>query len=261
MVEPYFVLYRVQNRVVEEVDFPINVMYSAFWFWKNGKFRGKPRFPKTMQKLFLDSGGYQAFTRFGSYPFQVEDYARYIKDVCPNFAATMDFPCEPQLSLGTVEERIRKTVSSAKALAKLLENVELVMVLQGYQRQDYLSCIDLYEKEDLNLDYVAVGSLCRRKSIKEIYKILEAIMKVLPNSKIHGFGLSLSAVKDFSIFQLIDSFDTQAWLWEIKSKRFHTLKPYERVLSLLREYNQKINFHLNSHSKTQTLIPYVEAKP
>jgi hypothetical protein len=260
MVEPYFVLYRVQNRVIEEVDFPINVMYSAFWFWKNGKFRGKPRFPKTMQKLFLDSGGYQAFTKFGSYPFTVEDYARYISEVSPNFAATMDFPCEPQLSLGTVEERIQKTVLNAKELAKLAENEELVMVLQGYRIDDYLSCINLYEKEDLSLDHVAIGSLCRRKSNKEIYGILNAIRKVLPNSKIHGFGLSLTAVKDFSIFQLIDSFDTQAWLWEIKSNRFKTLKPYERVLSLLREYNGKINFHLNNHSKTQTLIPYIEVR-
>lgn len=263
MVEPYFVLYRLANGIIDSINFPINVMFSAFWFWKRPRFRGKPRMPKTTQNLFLDSGGYQAFTRFSGYPFNVEQYARYVERVKPTFVATMDYPCEKELTLlDSRKDRVKETVNNAVELVDLEATMgfdaEVVPVIQGYLIEDYMHCISLYNEVGLCLEHVAVGSLCKRKNSKEIRDILLAIRYSLPNSKIHAFGLTLSALKDLAIVQSINSFDTQAWLWEIKSNKFQGLPSQLRVLSLLEEYRTKVQSLLESHVGTQTLIPYIQ---
>jgi len=238
-------------------------MFSAFWFWKRPRFRGQPRMPKTTQNLFLDSGGYQAFTRFSGYPFTVEQYARYVDRIKPTFVATMDYPCEKELTLlDSRKERIKETVNNAVELADLEEiigfDAQIVPVIQGYSGQEYIHCIDLYNEVGLPLDYIAVGSLCKRKNMKEIRDVLLAIKYVLPKSKIHAFGLSLSAIKDFAVVQSINSFDTQAWLWEIKSNKFQGLQPQMRVLCLLEEYKTKVFSVLEAHEGAQTLVPYIQ---
>jgi len=85
-------------------------------------------------------------------------------------------------------------------------------VIQGFTIQEYLYCIERYEKNGLIAPYMGVGSVCRRGSTSEIAKILSIIKGELPNVKLHGFGVKKS-VLDLIPNNLLHSIDTAAYMY------------------------------------------------
>jgi hypothetical protein len=183
----------------------INVMYSSAGFWDDDarEWRRK-RFKRSFGLKFLDSGGYLMLLRYGYYPFSVVNYANLVARLKPDFYATMDYACEPDLvdtskvRLRTVEARIRATVDNAEGLAEWESHLSgrMVPVIQGYTLAQYESCINLYNERGLIRDYMAVGSMCQRRNNDDLDCIIPAVYRVAQDAgvkRLHFFGLKLSS--------------------------------------------------------------------
>ncbi len=211
-----------------------NVMISAGSLWSTQREKFVRRNPPDHARFFLDSGGFNCLNRFGDYPWSHDDYVSLIQYYKPDFVATMDYPCEPDInrrlalggdhttrtSLFTNQERIEKTVEHTLALIKdprVPENTTVIPVIQGYVSEEYAQCISLYEDAGLfmHTDYFALGSMCRRVAVPEIrdllIKITDTVWSTHPNIKFHLFGLKLCALKDKAIADRAHSVDSAAW--------------------------------------------------
>ncbi len=233
-----------------------NIMISAGSLWRNRGFR-LPYFPMH-RRFFLDSGGYNLF--FGGlyeYPFTPERYAGLCNTLRPDFAAVMDYPCEPDLPLGSVEDRIHKTVRNTVKCLELPIVGEWVPVIQGWTEEDYRFCLDLMEDGGLLREYMAVGSVCRRgvpcRIISSVHRYAN---KKVPGVRLHFFGLKITAL-DSNIGGLIYSCDTQAWKWgshpfsesnsRLPASEGEKLRNYEKYLS-------KVNLRLDRWRNQTRLI-------
>lgn len=181
----------------------LNVMYSAFGFWDNKRkeWRKRAKFKNCFGLKWLDCGGFTALNHYDDYPFSVVNYANLVARLKPNYYATMDYPCEPdisRLSLMTNKERIKNTIRNAVELKRWENQIkgEMIPVIQGYTLEEYLYCLDLYAENNLIRDYMAVGSMCRRISNEQLAELIPGIYhkaQSLGCNKLHFFGLKLSS--------------------------------------------------------------------
>lgn len=179
-------------------------MFSAAGFWDGYRWRRVRFFTRGLK--FLDCGGFTLLNRFGDYPFSRDAYQNLIAFLRPDHYAAMDYPCEPEitrgLGLSTNRERIEMTVQNARWF---LDNHNLIgcsipiPVIQGYTLDEYRECIDLHHQTETIRDYMAVGSMCRRLSVKELHILIPGIFEYAQQAgakHLHWFGLKLSPSLD-----------------------------------------------------------------
>lgn len=185
----------------------LNVMYSAGGFWNDGRWR-RVRYFRNSGLRWLDSGGFTMLNRFGDYPFSVANYMNLVSYLCPDWYAGMDYPCELEISrkidLATNRERIQKTVMNSAKISEWENQVNSVFVpvIQGYAFDEYKHCVDLHYRAGTIRDYMAVGSMCRRISSKELQVLIPGIYEYAKQAgvkRLHFFGLKLDpSLKDLS---------------------------------------------------------------
>lgn len=169
----------------------------------------------------LDSGGFTAHKVDGGFQFTPDDYLHFIDGARPAWAASMDFPCEPEL-LGavnmTVEEAINATVELSRFLCRRSDRI--VPVLQGYTAEQYEDCWRRLPRTGR----VAVGSVCRRQSLPEIRELVRRLREFLGGvggcGWRHGFGIKLTALRHPDVADFFTSVDSNAWeFWRIHRYR------------------------------------------
>jgi hypothetical protein len=216
----YAVVYNRNYAQFDVLQRRFNIMISAGHLW-NKNFRD-PFIPPNTDKFFIDSGGYQFINKYGEYPFSPQEYVEYVDKLSPDMFAVMDHPCEKQVldkHNVTVKEQIHRTIDNHINILELEPKTKLIPVIQGWKPEDYIYCIDVMKEHDLLSDYVAVGSLCTRKKI--VTPVLKNILPNLPKgTKIHGFGLKISNLKDKFVFDSLYSSDSMAWLFVHRLGRF-----------------------------------------
>ena len=187
------------------------VMISACAFWRKGRFRvlrpGKP-----IQKLAIDSGGFTALKRWGEYPFTPRQYAGWVRafseDLPLAFVTVMDYVCER----GRVnQDRIKRTISNTMRCFEADPDLPWLPVIQGGTLEEYLTCAEMLEKEELLRPLMGVGSLVGRPP-SEISGILLALGIALPGIRFHAFGLSLHAITP-KTKALLASWDSASWMY------------------------------------------------
>lgn len=176
-------------------------MLSAVGFLTNTEVR-RDKYPRVSGLRWLDSGGFTALNKYGDYPFSVAQYLNLVAMLKPDFYATLDYPCEPNISRTlhkmTNAERIQATVKNAKQQLDMETMVgfgQCVPVIQGFTLDEYKSCIDAHEKMGTLRDYMAVGSMCRRISNDELHRLIPGISEYAKQAnvtRLHFFGLKLS---------------------------------------------------------------------
>ena len=196
------------------------------------------------EEIMLDSGGFSFFTKYSDYPFELNKYIEWIhnmneaNDGKVNYCAIRDYPCEPLInraSISTNKERIEKTVQNAIECIDTDNTINWMPVLQGYDLEEYLSCLDLYKDVGIIEDILAIGSMCRRTDIKTIEKIIRSIKKEY-NGKIHLFGLTMNALKSKYIVDNTFSCDTIGYTFmcktyeETEEKKEKLIMKYEKAL-------------------------------
>ena len=196
----------------------------------------------TPERVFIDSGGYSFFRKWGDYPFSLEKYFEFIDIITELYpvelVAIRDYPCEPTINrkdISTNKERIQKTVSNAVECIESKEDYPWIPVIQGYTLDEYLYCINLYEEVGISLAYSAIGSICSRKgNIHTIRRIISEIAQ-RTKGKIHAFGLSLVYLQDPIIFNTLYSSDSAAWNYYVSNhnEKQQAVYDYQKKLSLL----------------------------
>jgi hypothetical protein len=178
-------------------------------FLKTGRW---PRWPffSFAGLTWLDGGGFTILNKFGRYPWSVGNYANLVALLKPMHWATLDFPCEPDitraLGLMTNADRITQTVTLAQECAYYEDMLPGVMVpvIQGYTLNEYKACIDLYHERNLIRDYMAVGSMCRRISDHDLHILIPGITEyawAAGAQRLHYFGLKVDrSLLDLSEF-------------------------------------------------------------
>ena len=263
-----------------------NVLLPSYYFFskRTKKFSINAFIPEC-KEWFLDSGGFSLLSKWQDYPFTVEQYALLIKRKKPNYAATMDYPCEPELTIVektkrhskewrmSVKERIMRTIESAEIMLNNYDfrRTKIVPVVQGWTIDDYRFCIEEMHRRDLLTDYVAFGSMCRRMRISEARKLItkqREYLRRFVDAKAHYFGIKISFLKDLVIFKNVDSFDTAAWTHNQGTdgrKRMYARKQeelrrnYERYIAKLSEVLRNNSSQTILSSSSEELIRRVRS--
>jgi len=187
------------------------------WSFKQLR-RRKKELPKCKGNFLMDSAGFTELSDFGKYTFDIDEYLQCVRRFNPDYFVNMDWMCESTIlekTGKTTHFHINATIENYYHMIQKMTEDEIkkcLPVIQGFTIQEYLYCIERYEKNGLIAPYMGVGSVCRRGSTSEIAKILSIIKGELPNVKLHGFGVKKS-VLDLIPNNLLHSIDTAAYMY------------------------------------------------
>lgn len=209
-------------------------------FVSHRRLAGRTTLPRARGHWALDSGGFTELQMYGEWRTAPKEYVAAVRrydDEIDNlgWAAPQDWMCEPIIIKGgkvgpitfvgtglDVAEHQRRTVANFRLLEELWyaqsdRESPFMPVLQGWERDDYLRCWDLYDAAGVNLaEYpvVGVGSVCRRQATDEIGEILASIRALDPEVPLHGFGVKRLGLARYA--QHLDSADSMAWSFDAR---------------------------------------------
>lgn len=192
--------------------------------------RLRTNLPQAIAPWALDSGGFSELSMYGEWRTTSRDYvnavARYDVEVgMLDWAAPQDWMCEPDMIAKTglsVLEHQRRTVANYVELKAMWADVSdsdvpFMPVLQGYETDDYLRCMDMYADAGVDLgriEIVGVGSVCRRQHTGDIRRVFEAILQRDPGLPIHGFGVKSLGLREYG--DLLETCDSMAWSYNAR---------------------------------------------
>lgn len=185
-------------------------------FVSHRRLEGRRSFPRAVCGWALDSGGFSELSMFGEWRTTADAYAaavvRYAEEIgLLEWAAPQDWMCEPFMVEKTglsVSEHQRRTVDSFVDLSSRGLPVPVVPVLQGWEPDEYLRHVDMYEAAGVDLvsfDTVGLGSVCRRQATGEAERVVHSLQPI----RLHGFGMKTEALARFG--DVLASADSMAW--------------------------------------------------
>lgn len=140
-----------------------------------------------------------------------------------DFAAAQDWMCEPVMRTGgmmgklkvpgihlSVEEHQRRTVRNFLTLKEKAPEIPFIPVLQGWTRDEYMRCLDMYDRAGADLrkePRVGLGSVCRRQDTEEAENLIQELDGM--GLKLHAFGFSTLGLK--RSYDHLDAADSMAW--------------------------------------------------
>lgn len=194
--------------------------------------------PRAVTEWCCDSGGFTELQQYGQWTVTPADYVarlRRYRDEVGNlrWAAPQDWMCEPVVINGgqvgpirfagtglSVAEHQHRTVTNFAQLRELAPDLPIIPVLQGWHRDDYLRCVDLYWtllRHDITTEpIVGVGSVCRRQGTHEAGHILRSLHHIGVN-RLHGFGFKVLGLAEHG--PLLTSADSMAWSVDARRRR------------------------------------------
>ena len=159
------------------------------------------------------------------YIYRIVKLHNYLRRILPNaeiYATIPDYPddCHPRsLWLSPEVTNIERTFQNVVKYTEEFDYVNWLIPVQGWNKQpeSIEECIDLYYAYGIvfKYDYFAVGNLCVEPDVKIIYETVKNARQLLPDKKLHVFGLKLKALK--LVKGYIDSFDSMAWTRPVNS--------------------------------------------
>ncbi|PRY36264.1 DUF7221 family queuine tRNA-ribosyltransferase-like protein [Umezawaea tangerina] len=193
--------------------------------------------PRADAPWALDSGGFTELQYHGAWTVSPTDYVarvrRYRDEIGRlDWAAPQDWMCEPVVIAGgqfgplrfvgtrlSVAEHQRRTVDNYLHLRDIAPELPFVPVIQGYTRDEYLACTDLYDQVGVDLTsapLVGLGSVCRRQATAEAHDIIHAL-HVRGIRNLHGFGVKTLGLQLYG--DTLKSADSLAWSRDARLKR------------------------------------------
>lgn len=204
--------------------------------------------------FMLDSGAFAVISKYGKYPYSIEDYASGIAWWHPDVAWTMDYPCEPSVRVkGGYNPKQAQEMTIENQIRLLDMNADTQMVVQGWTVSDYLENLDRIKDQGLLTERLGIGSVCRRGQNKEIAKIIRAIYHSVPAwVKLHGFGVKTSSLTDTDAIFYLYSADSQSWGYDRRygdwlKGRYNGLTYVDKI-PFLKDYISRIEGILSAHN-------------
>ncbi|MEU8134611.1 DUF7221 family queuine tRNA-ribosyltransferase-like protein [Streptodolium elevatio] len=192
-------------------------------------------YPRAITRWAMDSGGFTELQRFGRWRHTAAHYAEEVRFIAEqvgrmDWVAPQDWMCEPIVINGgtigplrfagtglSVVEHQHRTVTNLLELRALAPNMPWVPVLQGWTLTDYLQCVDLYQRADVDLTrepLVGLGSVCRRQATDEATRIVTTLAGL--GLRLHGFGFKTLGLR--SCAHALASSDSLAWSYDARRK-------------------------------------------
>jgi len=179
--------------------------------------------PRATAAWALDSGGFSEISLHGRWTLDAAGYIRQVRRYQEEiggmeWAACQDWMCEPWMLAHTglsLAEHQRRTVANAVELRDRAPDLPWMPVLQGWGRDDYLRCWELYERAGIALAeeaLVGLGSVCRRQHTRELPSIVEALSPL----HLHAFGVKLTGI--MSVGHRLASSDSMAWSFHARRR-------------------------------------------
>jgi len=175
-----------------------------------------------IERLFVDSGGYSFILGKGEYKTTDAEYLNWIAERDPELWALRDYPCEPEVLHDhgrTVNDHQQMTVDRHRNLLNRLSDHGIsgqpVAVLQGWDIDDYLQCVDRFQDAGLLTDHVGIGSVCRRNAEAEIRRVVLAVRDAVPSRvSLHAFGVKSSVLKYPDVRDALATADSQSYEYQ-----------------------------------------------
>jgi hypothetical protein len=182
-------------------------------------------FPVACAPWALDSGGFSELSIHGCWTVTPGDYVadvRRFRDEIGSlaWAAPQDWMCEPGMLSRTglsVPEHQRRTVANYLVLRDLAPELPIIPVVQGWTMGDYLDCVELYDREGVDLSLlplVGIGTICRRQHTSRAEQIIRMI--AADGIRLHGFGLKVTGLR--ACADAIVSADSMAWSYQARRR-------------------------------------------
>jgi hypothetical protein len=181
------------------------------------------RFPVSITKWCLDSAGFSELSLFGTWKTSPKQYAREVRIWSEEigmmqWAAIQDWMCEPVMLAKTgltIRQHQERTIQSYEDLMALDHKIKWLPVLQGFELDDYLFCLDEYARRghDLRkLDCVGLGTVCRRQHTAAAEDIIRHLSGL--GLKIHAFGFKTRGLMKTA--GMLTSADSMAWSFDAR---------------------------------------------
>ena len=166
----------------------------------------------------MDSGAFSQVAKCGDHSLTASEYAEQINrwSRCGILvrAVAQDYICIDSIleKLGrTVEEHQEMTIRNYLDLIQETKDFEvpIMPVLQGYDPEEYAKHVRDYGSLLKQNAWVGVGSICKRNSNPEsIIDVLNAILEIRPDLRLHGFGIKKTCLQDSAIRDRLFSADS-----------------------------------------------------
>ena len=201
-------------RFLHDVPNQFNILASAYRIRQYSTIK---KYLPHAKSLFLDSGMISAWKKglvsWADKQGYVADLAREIR---PNYCAHLDLPMEPRLLAKngvTPMWALAKTIKNARKFVgeNLGEKTTKVFVVQGYELEEYESCINAYRDMalmDIPDVWFGIGSVCMRSPRMGLYAVCDLIRRRIPDHHLHAFGVGRKAWVDELESIGIDSCDS-----------------------------------------------------
>lgn len=191
--------------------------------------------PRALAPWFRDSGGFTELQMIGAWGVGPKQFVREARQDAEEvglieYCAPRDWMCEPIVLKGgwakgvyfvgtklTVPDHQRRTVADYLDLVQRAPELPWVPVLQGWDMDDYLRCLEMYDKAGValaSLPRVGVGTICRRQGTEEAARILGRLEA--EGLKLHAFGLKGTGIPNVAPF--LTSSDSLAWSYAARRK-------------------------------------------
>ena len=178
---------------------------------------GRKTLPRARGPWALDSGGFTELSMYGNWRTSEDEYVRdvgrfHFEVGQLEWVAPMDWMCEDFVLRKTgltVRDHQLLTVRNFQRLRARLGPI-VVPVLQGQTVDDYLRCVELYERGGYDLPrerLVAVGTVCRRSQNLEAVAILRPLAAL--GLRLHAFGIKGESLR--LLGDDLASADSLAW--------------------------------------------------
>lgn len=184
--------------------------------------------PRALASWMRDSGGFTELQMFGAWSVGPKQFIREARQDADEvglmeYCAPRDWMCEPIILKGgwaggryfvgtklTIPNHQRRTVADFLDLRQRAPELPWMPVIQGWEMDDYLRCVEMYESAGVSLSaspLVGVGTICRRQGTSEAARILGRLEA--EGLKLHAFGLKGDGIPNVAPF--LASSDSMAW--------------------------------------------------
>lgn len=184
-----------------------------------------PNIPGHVTEKAADCGGFVATFKWGDYPYTSDQYVNWLRTWSPDWAATMDYCCEDEITNGkpgVVRERQDRTTAMAYHFWQTYqESWPWVPTVQGWTVGDYQRHAQELKPliQEMQSAYgsksawrVGIGTLCHRASVQMIHDVVRSVNSILPGVPLHLWGIKLGALQSpVAMPECVASVDSAAW--------------------------------------------------
>jgi hypothetical protein len=211
-------------------------------FVSHNRLRRRKTLPRARGAWALDSGGFTQLSMHGQWTIPPQDYVQAVRRYADEigrlqWAALQDWMCEPVVIHGgtfngmrfkgtglSVQEHQRRTVANYLELRSIAPELPFIPVLQGWERDEYLRCVEMYFAAGVDLqacELVGLGSVCRRQGTKAATDIISTLASL--GLRLHGFGFKVRGLHQ--VGALLASADSMAWSYQERCDYYCAGKP------------------------------------